>query len=38
MLGLITDATRKRIIDVVGVSMTLEGSIAKIIVKNLTQL
>ncbi len=34
--GLITDATRKQIIDVVGESMTLEGGIAKIIVKNLT--
>ena len=36
MLGLITDATRKQIIDVVGESMTLEGGISKIIVKNLT--
>ena len=34
--GLITDATRKQIIDVVGESMTLEGGISKIIVKNLT--
>ncbi len=36
VLGLITDATRKQIIDVVGESMTLEGGISKIIVKNLT--
>jgi hypothetical protein len=35
VLGLITDATRKQIIDVVGESMTLEGGISKIIVKNL---
>jgi hypothetical protein len=35
VLGLITDATRKRIIEVMGESMTLEGGIAKIIVKNL---
>ena len=35
-LGLITDVTRKQIIDVVGESMTLEGGISKIIVKNLT--
>lgn len=34
--GLITDATRNRIIEVVKESMTLEGGIAKIIVKNLT--
>ena len=34
--GLITDATRRQIIDVVGESMTLEGGIAKIILKNLT--
>ena len=36
VLGLITDATREQIIDVVEESMTLEGGIAKIIVKNLT--
>jgi hypothetical protein len=36
VFGLITDATRKQIIDVVGESMTLEGGISKIIVKNLT--
>ena len=36
VLGIITDATRKQIIDVVGESMTLEGGISKIIVKNLT--
>jgi len=36
VFGLITDATRKQIIDVVGESMTLEGGIAKIVVKNLT--
>lgn len=36
VFGLITDPTRKQIIDVVGESMTLEGGISKIIVKNLT--
>lgn len=36
VLGLITGATRKRIVEVIGESMTLEGGIAKIIVKNLT--
>jgi len=36
VFGLITDATREQIIDVVGESMTLEGGISKIIVKNLT--
>ena len=35
-LGLITDATRKQIINVMEKSMTLEGGIAKIIVRNLT--
>ena len=35
-LGLITDATRTQIIEIVKESMTLEGGIAKIIVKNLT--
>lgn len=33
--GLITDATRSRIVAVVKESMTLEGGIAKIILKNL---
>ena len=36
VLGLLTDATRRRIIDVLGESMMLEGGIAKMIVKNLT--
>jgi len=36
VLSFITEATRKRIIEVVKESMTLEGGIAKIIVKNLT--
>lgn len=35
-LGLITDATRDQIVAIIGESMTLEGGIAKIIVKNLT--
>ena len=35
-LGIITDATREQIVEVMGESMTLEGGIAKIIVKNLT--
>ena len=35
-LGLITDVTRRQIIKVMGESMTLEGGIAKIIIKNLT--
>ena len=34
--GLITEATRNRIVEVVKDSMTLEGGIAKIIVKNLS--
>ena len=34
-LGLITDATRTQIIEIMKESMTLEGGIAKIIVKNL---
>jgi len=33
--GMIADATRERIVAVVGKSMTLEGGIAKIILKNL---
>lgn len=37
VLGFITDATRKHIIEVVRESMTLEGGIAKIIVRNLTE-
>lgn len=37
VLGFITDATRKHIIEVVRESMTLEGGIAKIVVKNLTE-
>lgn len=36
MLGLITDATRKQIVEVMRESVTLEGGIAKIIVRNLT--
>lgn len=36
VLSFITEATRKQIIEVVKESMTLEGGIAKIIVKNLT--
>ena len=35
-LGLITDTTRDQIVAIIGESMTLEGGIAKIIVKNLT--
>ncbi len=35
--GLISELTRRQIINVVEKSMTLEGGIAKIIVKNLTQ-
>lgn len=34
--GLITDATRKKIIAIMKESMTLEGGIAKIIIRNLT--
>jgi hypothetical protein len=34
--GLLTDATRSRIVEVVKESMTLEGGIAKIILKNLS--
>ncbi|MGH8737901.1 MAG: hypothetical protein ACREVC_11125 [Burkholderiales bacterium] len=34
--GVITDATRKQIIEIMKESMTLEGGIAKIIVKNLS--
>ena len=34
-MGFITDETRERIIAVVKESMTLEGGIAKIIIKNL---
>lgn len=36
VLNLITDATRERIVEVMKESMTLEGAIAKIILKNLT--
>jgi hypothetical protein len=36
VMSLITEATRKQIVEVVQESMTLEGGIAKIIVKNLT--
>lgn len=35
-LGVVTDVTRAKIIEIVRESMTLEGGIAKIIVKNLT--
>ena len=35
VLGLITDVTRKRVVEVVEESMTLEGGIVKIIVRNL---
>jgi len=38
LLGLITEATRNRIIEIVKESMTLEGGIAKIILKNLSGL
>ena len=38
LLGLITEATRKRIIEIMKESMTLEGGIAKIILKNLSGL
>ncbi len=34
--GLLTDATRNRIVEVVKKSMTLEGGIAKIILRNLS--
>jgi len=38
VLSFITEATRKQIVEIVKESMTLEGGIAKIIVKNLTGL
>ena len=36
ILGVISDATRGQIVEIIGKSMTLEGGVAKIIVKNLT--
>ena len=36
VLGFLTNATRKRVMEVVAESMTLEGGLVKIILRNLT--